>query len=67
LPTVGQIEVTWYAPGPSKLAPSEKLAPAEMGGGTTSGGSALVDKGGAEEEAVASGWGDDGEDGMGML
>ena len=66
---MGQIEVTWYAPGPgpSKPAPPEQPAPAEVGGGTTSGGSALADKGAPEEETVASGWGDDGEDGMGML
>ena len=59
----------WHAPGPgpSKPAPSEQPVPAEMGGETTSGGTTLTDKGALEEEAVASGWGDDGEDGMGML
>ena len=69
LPTVGPIEVSWHVPGPgpSKPPPSDHAAPAEIGGGTTSGGSALADKGALEEEAVASGWGDDGEDGMGML
>lgn len=61
---MGQIEVSWHAPRPG---PSEKLAPGEAGGGTTSGGSALADKGISEEEAVAIGWGDDGEDGMGMV
>lgn len=69
LPTVGQIEVTWYAPGPgpSKSVPSEQSAPATMGGETTSVGTTQVDKSTLEEEAVASGWGDDAEDGMGML
>ena len=72
LPTVGQIEASWYTPAPgppnlSKPAPSEQPASAEMGGGTTSGGSAVPEKGAPEEETVASGWGDDGEDGMGML
>jgi len=65
LPTVGQIEVTWYAPvpGASTLALPEKPAPTGMGGETAS----EADKGAPVEEAVASGWGDDGEDGMGML
>jgi RNA-binding protein 26 len=69
LPTVGQIEVSWYSPVPEppKAAPLEQSAPVETGGGVKGGGSALVDKGAAEEEAVAIGWGDDGEDGMGML
>lgn len=70
LPTVGQIEVTWYAPGPgpSKPAPSEQSAPAEMVIEPTNVGKTSTDKSAQEEEeAVASGWGDDGEDGMGML
>jgi RNA-binding protein 26 len=69
LPTVGKIEVTWYAPGPgpSKSIPSEQSAPVVMGGETASVGNAPADKGGPEEETVASGWGDDGEDGMGLL
>ena len=69
LPTVGPIDVSWYVPGPgpSKPITSGQPAPAATGGGVTSGGGALTDKGALEEEAVASGWGDDGEDGMGML
>jgi RNA-binding protein 26 len=69
LPTVGQIEVSWHTPvpGPSKPAPSEQPAPTVMGGGTTSGRPTLADKGAPEEETVARGWGDDAEDGMGML
>lgn len=69
LPTVGQIEVAWYAPGPgpSKPPPSELPAPEEMGGQMTHVGNAPLDKSAPEEEAVASGWGDDGEDAMGML
>ncbi|KAF9651404.1 hypothetical protein BDM02DRAFT_3091413 [Thelephora ganbajun] len=70
LPTVGQITVSWYSPGPgpSKPTPSLEQPVLEgMGGGTTGRGSALVDKSVPEEETVASGWGDDGEDGMGML
>jgi len=67
LPTVGQVEVSWYA-GAGRLdpPPSAQSAP-EMGGVVTSGNSVLVEKGAADEEAVASGWGDNGEDGMGML
>jgi hypothetical protein len=38
-----------------------------MGGVATSSGTAPVNKSTGDEEAVASGWGDDGEDGMGML
>ena len=69
LPTVGPIEVSWHVPGsgPSKPPRSEQTAPGETRDGTISGGNALADKGAPEEETVASGWGDDGEDGMGML
>jgi RNA-binding protein 26 len=67
LPTVGQIEVSWYVAGQSEPTPLEPSGPTEMGGVVASGGSALVEKGAPDEEAVASGWGDDGEDGMGML
>jgi hypothetical protein len=38
-----------------------------MGGQITHVGNALLDKSALEEEAVASGWGDEGEDAMGML
>lgn len=67
LPTVGQIEVSWYATGQSNPAPSEQSMPTDMSGEVASGGSALVGKGTPDEETVASGWGDDGEDSMGML
>lgn len=67
LPTVGQIEVSWFAAGQSNPGPSESPGTTDMGGAVTSGGSALPEKGAPDEEAVASGWGDDGEDGMGML
>lgn len=66
LPTVGQVEVSWYAAGNSAPAPSAQPAP-EMGGVTTGGESAVVEKGAQDEEAVASGWGDNGEDDIGML
>ena len=67
MPTVGQIEVSWHVASQSTPAPSEQSGPTDMGGVVASGGSALVEKGALDEEAVASGWGDDGEDGMGML
>lgn len=64
---MGQIEVSWYAPGSSNPIPSEQPAPAEVGGVATVTGSVPVDKSAQDEEAVASGWGDDGEDSMGMF
>lgn len=67
LPTVGQIEVSWNTAGQSNPGPSESPGATDMGGAVTSGGSALPEKGAPDEEAVASGWGDDDEDGMGML
>ena len=70
MPTVGPIEVTWHVPGPgpSKTVPSEQPAPAAMSGETISVGIIPASKSTLEEEeAVASGWGDEGEDGMGML
>lgn len=65
LPTVGQVEVSWYNAEQSD-PPSGPSAP-EMGGVATSGESALAEKGAPDEETVASGWGDNGEDDMGML
>ena len=67
LPTVGKVEVSWHTAGHSDPAPSAEPAP-EMVGVVTRGESALVvEKGAPDEEAVASGWGDDGEDDIGML
>jgi RNA-binding protein 26 len=67
LPTVGSVEVSWYAPGNSGPATSAQSAP-EVGGVVTSGESAVVEKGTLDhEETVASGWGDNGEDDIGML
>ena len=63
LPTVGQVEVSWYTAGQLEPASSAQPAP-EMGGVATS---AVVEKVALDEETVASGWGDNGEDGMGML
>ena len=63
---MGQVEVSWYATVHSDPAPSAQSGP-DVGAATTSGGSALVEKGAPDEEAVASGWGDVGEDEMGML
>lgn len=63
LPTVGQVEVSWFTARQLEPAPSAQPAP-EMGGVATS---AVVEKGAQDEETVASGWGDDGEDDMGLL
>jgi RNA-binding protein 26 len=73
VPTVGQVQVSWHTDQPSISRQQSQQPPTLVTGKTevkvaNPTPSATHDAHGVqEEEAVASGWGDDGEDGMGML